>query len=430
MGKKTIYGWALDKNGNIPLALAVKSTGDKRSRIKIIKLLLDYKSNPNFSKKGSYLLGIAVENLDEDVVKLLLEYGAKMDIISKGPTGNLAPFAVAIRKQNFSIVKSFINHGVNVNAVSYFMPLGIAVLGGDLNIVQLLLDHGACFDSDELIGDMSHIASYGKLEILKLLVKYDMPVFEYIEEMIKIGEEKHHINLVNYLVSKGAVSVRALYDAVENREIDVVADLLRSGVDVNVSVEIESATHIWGNIVETPLHVAANNGDLEIVELLIKAGANVNVLDGENNTPLYWASYHGHVDVVRLLCNQKADTSIAQKFGWTPLIGASGEGHSDVVNILIEVNANLNACNDNGNTSLMVASRKGYLDVVEILIIANADTNIKNRDGKTAIDCALSFGKSKVVDYLESQGTHLTVEAVGKGRKNWGIFISLCYIYS
>ena len=68
-----------------------------------------------------------------------------------------------------------------------------------------------------------------------------------------------------------------------------------------------------------PLHIAAQNGYLEIVELLLEHGANPNVQDNDGRTPLHYAVENCHVDVARVLLDHGADPTIRDNEGMTPL---------------------------------------------------------------------------------------------------------------
>jgi ankyrin repeat protein len=65
------------------------------------------------------------------------------------------------------------------------------------------------------------------------------------------------------------------------------------------------------------------NGNLTNVEVLLKAGANVDLKDINGWTPLMFSSQFGHIDIVQELLNKKADVNLQNKGGWTALMWAS-----------------------------------------------------------------------------------------------------------
>ncbi len=78
--------------------------------------------------------------------------------------------------------------------------------------------------------------------------------------------------------------------------------------------------------------VAANHAD--VVKALLAAGAEVNVRDSANYTPLHKAAQHGNLEIVRLLLEHKADVTAVRDGGATPLADALAKGHADVAALL------------------------------------------------------------------------------------------------
>ena len=120
---------------------------------------------------------------------------------------------------------------------------------------------------------------------------------------------------------------------------------------------------------------AARDGNLVLVELALRNGANVNGLDFFGWTPLHHACWRGHLDVVRcLLTTGHAILEVTDDDGMTPLHYACREGHVDVIRYLLTYhNANAEACTNNGYTPLHLACWSSKLDVVKELVQQKAD---------------------------------------------------------
>jgi ankyrin repeat protein len=133
-----------------------------------------------------------------------------------------------------------------------------------------------------------------------------------------------------------------------------------------------------------------NNNNLANVELLLKAGADVNFKDAFGYTVLMKASENGYIDMVRLLLNKNANINLQNehKYGYTALMLAAYNGHTDVVQLLLNNNADVNFKTIFGYTALMIASQNCYTDVVNELLNKNVDINLRNNIGKTAYDFA------------------------------------------
>ena len=109
------------------------------------------------------------------------------------------------------------------------------------------------------------------------------------------------------------------------------------------------------NIKCTPLHLAANNGDLKLVQLLLDYGLDVDSLDEYGNTPLIYASRSGHrraPSIARLLIERGADPNTRGIVGCTPLHEALEWGRIEIARLLIEHGANVEAKNNCGKTPL------------------------------------------------------------------------------
>ena len=121
----------------------------------------------------------------------------------------------------------------------------------------------------------------------------------------------------------------------------------------------------------TPLHSAAFYGDLEMVQVLLGYGVDVNVQNNYGNTPLDFASRDGHRNdprVARLLIEHGADPNIRGSGGFMPLHRASKCGRIEVARLLIEHGASVEVKNDDGRTPLDVASEKQHVETIRSLL--------------------------------------------------------------
>ena len=101
--------------------------------------------------------------------------------------------------------------------------------------------------------------------------------------------------------------------------------------------------------------LASQNGRVEIVRLLLDAGADKNLLDCDGFTALMLASDRGHHEVVRLLLEAGADEGLTNCFGRTALMPASQAGRVEIVRLLLDAGADKNLLDCDGFTALMLA---------------------------------------------------------------------------
>ncbi|MCK4319668.1 ankyrin repeat domain-containing protein [Candidatus Micrarchaeota archaeon] len=152
---------------------------------------------------------------------------------------------------------------------------------------------------------------------------------------------------------------------------------------------------------------AAEKGDMEAVELLIKKGANVNTKINFGRTPLIGAAGEGHTETVKLLIQKGAEVTAKNNYGETALIGAAHNGHTETAELLIQKGADIDAKNNSGLTALMHATGKGHTETVELLIREEADVNARNNDGGTALTYAVIFRQTKTIKLLIKNGANV-----------------------
>jgi beta-lactamase regulating signal transducer with metallopeptidase domain len=128
---------------------------------------------------------------------------------------------------------------------------------------------------------------------------------------------------------------------------------------------------------DTALGRAAIDGDLEGIDELLRAGANINadISPGEAPSPLIGAAGLGQLEAVRLLLDRGADVNLAAGGEGTPLIAAAREGHTDIVSLLLDRGARIDQVAPNADNALIQASTRGHLDVVRLLVAGGADIN-------------------------------------------------------
>jgi ankyrin repeat protein len=114
------------------------------------------------------------------------------------------------------------------------------------------------------------------------------------------------------------------------------------------------------------LTVAAGNGNVTRMRLLIASGADVNPPTGGMVRPLYSASSAGQLNAVELLLDKGADINGSEKFGNTALTIAAHSGQLDVVRLLISRGAKVNAIGEDG-TALNEAENQRHTEIVELL---------------------------------------------------------------
>jgi uncharacterized protein len=162
-----------------------------------------------------------------------------------------------------------------------------------------------------------------------------------------------------------------LADAAEQDNRAAVRDLLNQKLDVNQA---------QGDGM-TALHWAASNDDLELVQMLLGAGANVKAETRLGAvTPLFMACKNGNAAIIEALLKAGASASAPDAHGTTPLMIAAAAGGSDAVNVLLEHGADANAKeSSHGQTALMFAAAFNRAAAIKVLVSHGADTKITSK---------------------------------------------------
>jgi len=166
-----------------------------------------------------------------------------------------------------------------------------------------------------------------------------------------------------------------LNNAVKKNEVQTVQSLIGQGADVNAKNE-----HGW-----PPLALAASDGNVEVVRLLIQAGAAVDATEGENGgTALFWAAFDGHPEVVKVLLDDKADPNSKSNNGTSPLMATTLEHYPKT------------------------ATQESYVQVAELLLAGGANVNESDKAGMTPRGSAASNNFLKLANLLKQHGGKCT----------------------
>lgn len=340
----------------------VLMTAARAGNVAAVRLLLDRGADVNAKEtyKGQTALMWAAAERHSDVVKLLLERGAdwrvqsnlhetKMPKLSAASSvtpmarGGLTALSFAAREGDIETAKVLLDHGVDINIVDgeKTSPLVIALMNKQYTFAKFLLDRGA----DPNIAD-----TFGR---------------------------------------------GALFAAIDMKNEDYSALPRRPQVDPMPAVEIVKAILVKKPNLNAPL----------VVKLPGRSGMDTGDANmGEGSTPLMRAARAGDNEVIQLLLKAGADATLKTKAGDTALLFAAGVGYRDKntsgteagalesLKTLIAAGQQLDQTNARGETALHGAAGRGADLIAQFLVDQKVDLNARTRLNQTALDVAMGKG--------------------------------------
>lgn len=169
-----------------------------------------------------------------------------------------------------------------------------------------------------------------------------------------------------------------------------------------LSVLVEAAAN-------APVADAAMDGDAAAVRALLKDAADVNAAQGDGMSALHWAAMQGNLEITNLLLYAGANVKATTRIGsYTPLFLAARQGHAEVIKALLAADADPSSASSNGTTPLMVAAASGNVDAVRLLLDRGVDVNAAEPvRGNTAVMFAAANNRPAVITLLASRGADL-----------------------
>ncbi|XP_005723697.1 protein TANC1 [Pundamilia nyererei] len=322
--------------------------------VKVSRLLMLGGANVNYRTEvlnNAPVLCVQCHLGHQEIVSLLLEFGASVDVVSE-------------------------------NGMS---PLCFSAAAGHLGQVMLLCKKEAKVDHVDKSGQCAlvHAALRGHLEIIQYLLE-----LEWSAE----GQQQD-------CSLKSKALQQALIAASSMGHTQVVRGLL--ALNNEHAVQIDSHDTLWG---ETALTAAAGRGKMEVCSFLLEQGAVVQQVNRRGVSPLFCAVRQGHWQIAELLLQNGADINISDKQGRTLLMVAACEGHLSTVEFLLSKGASLTSMDKEGLTPLSWACLKGHKNVVQFLVEKGAVIDHTDKNGRTPLDLAAFYGDAEIVQYLVERG--------------------------
>jgi ankyrin len=412
--------------------------------------LIQKKVDPNVAEPdGTTAIHWAVRNNDVALVDRLLKAGAKATTANRY---GVTPIFLACESGSGAIVERLLSAGVSANATG---PEGETALHtcahtGNVDAAKVLLKHGASIEAGDSWRGQTPLmwaAARKHPAMIKALVEAGADV--NTRSSIIAWERQRTAEPRDKWLPPGGLT--ALHFAAREGCVDCVKVLVSSGADLN---DIDPDSH-------TPLVIALMNGHLDVAAALIRSGADVNAADNVGRTPLYAAvDLHtvpasnrpapreaddnvSSLEVVQMLLDKGANVNAALRAalpyrtkldrggdgvlgaGTTPLLRAAKAGDTPVIKMLLDKGANPKAATRNSVNAIMMAAnvgtreedmtgrsktQKDAIETIALLVKAGTDVNGVDNQGRTAAHGAALWGHTDVIKFLAASGAKLDVK--------------------
>jgi ankyrin repeat protein len=395
---------APDGFGFTPLYYAVSN-----GNVGISERLLQAGANPNATAQaGDSLLMIGARGKSIDILQALLEKGAKVNATDEST--HQTPLMWAVRSNNATAVKIMLDRGADVNAKTRVgqtparRPPGAGGGSHGTGIVRGgWPERGYQPEGPGAMTPLLYASRDGRLEIARILLD------------AKADVNQPDVNKITPLVS-----------AISNHHLDIAELLLGRGADPN-SADEWGRTPLWSAVEIRNRDMGRNpeqmdrEGALKLIEALIAKGANVNArttevaptrrfilplgdlswVDFTGQTAFLRAALSGDVTVMKLLLKHGADPNIPTNSNTTALMAASGvnwvvnqtyteskKAQIEAIKMCIDLGQDVNAANTMGLTPVMGAANRGADDILQFLVSKGAKLDAKDKEGRTPYNWA------------------------------------------
>ncbi len=322
------------------------------------------KETPKYTYLYDTSLIRALKDRDEERTRMLLY--ANVDANEKNDEG-FTPLVVATEVSSPEIISMLLERGAKVNLPSLgdVTPLMSAAAAGRADIVQLLLEYGADPSMKDMLGltPLLHAAKTGNLDTILVLLKVP----------------RADIN------ARDINNTDAVMFAAGRQDLQSLRALIVAGGNIN-------AKNDFGF---TPLILGVNAGDVNFVrDLIITPGIDIQAKDNTGRSALMHAVQKGNAKIVKMLTDVGADVNTRDWLGYTPALVAAKEGNNALLKNLLKLGADANAQDRLGRTILTWGIENKKRAIISIAL-AQPDVQVNTVFGDDALTPLMAAADKK-----------------------------------
>lgn len=335
-----------------------------------LKQLLHHEADTDMQTvDGTTALLIAASGGCHRALNLLLSYNASPDVQNnEGKTALM----IAVAEGDFLTAQTLLQHraSINIQDLTGSTALLMAVTQRQHNIVQLILEQPGLLINLKTLIVLE--AKRGGDNTVRLLMSY-------------FTTDDHKQNII-----KDVSSNSQLHSMLLNLNQDCISAIFKGGLEQIFSCCIFNDT--------TLLHYAVDRSDYRIAQLLLDGGVSPNTLNKENLTALFVSCVRDDIDMVQLIVKYGADVDIRGDDGISPITICVDKGHTEILKVLVHFS---------NKTTLSMAALCGNQTLLDALIVTGADVNQLFDKHQTALHIASHHGHSACVQSLLQHGANV-----------------------
>ncbi|XP_058234421.1 transient receptor potential cation channel, subfamily N, member 1 isoform X2 [Hemibagrus wyckioides] len=417
------------ENGETAMHIAAR-----HGNLQIMRLLVEEGAHLTWrSKAGETPLHVAVRHCHAHMVEEILNSltckrsreEAELCVCKENQKGDTSLHLAAEIEKNIVhkddedvlIIRTLMGYSANIEAANRQTgetPIHYCARAGNVEVLQEMLSNVTsqflhiAINKQDKTGRSALLlaAQQGHTPVVKLLLENNARVDVFDEEgksALHLAAEQGHKEIADILLSNNAfvhaktkLALTPLHLSAQIGSVHLVELLIKT---------YKASTDALSLSKQTPLHLAAISGQLDVCNSLLNLGADITATDIDEQTPLHLAAEHDHSEVVKLFLKQRPELATQpNKQGGTCISIAAAKGSLSVIQeLLMFYQGSLPKLHKkvNGSSPLHLATTGGYDEVVFALMEAGASATEEDLEGMTAIHLAARHGHLKILEDLK-----------------------------